>query len=192
MNLMVFYSCCALCSGAEMFIFKWRFICSSCRSCLKETLHNRTVGRFRTAEWRKNCRARPGMHSLAGQFFVILPSWVFQLSCCVRSLKKWRRQRQQINYLIGSRRKNNRAARAARFWCNFSTKSAKRRREIFIFVALTTTRARSSKSFILCLYMKAICAKQAKVHFAYLVQRDQHGIIAKQLTLRKVLFYYKV
>ena len=44
---------------------------------------------------------------------------------------------------------------------------------------LTITRARSSKSFILCLYMKTIRAKQAKVHSAYLVQRDQHGIIAK-------------
>ena len=43
--------------------------------------------------------------------------------------------------------------------------------------------ARSSKSSILSLYMKTIRAKQAKVHFAYLVQRDQHGIIiAKHLT----------
>ena len=52
-------------------------------------------------------------------------------------------------------------------WCNVLTYSAKRRREIFIFEVLTTTRARNSKSFILCLYMKTICAKQAKVHFAY-------------------------
>ena len=53
---------------------------------------------------------------------------------------------------------------------------------------MTTTRVRSSKSFILCLYMKTIRAKQAKVHFAYFVQRDQRGIIAKHLTYRKVLF----
>ena len=30
--------------------------------------------------------ARPGMHSLAWHFFVILRSWVFRLFCCVRSL----------------------------------------------------------------------------------------------------------
>ena len=41
------------------------------------------------------------------------------------------------------------------------------------------TRGRSSKSFTLCLYMKTIRAKPAKVQFAYFVQRDQHGIIAK-------------
>ena len=45
-----------------------------------------------------------------------------------------------------------------------------------------TTRARSSNSFILCLYMKTIRAKQAKVHSAYFVERDQHGIIAEDLT----------
>ena len=52
----------------------------------------------------------------------------------------------------------------------------------FIFEVLTTTRARSSKSFTLCLYMKTIRTKLAKVQFAYFVQRDQHGIIAKDLT----------
>ena len=34
----------------------------------------------------KKCRVRLGMHSLALLFFVILPSWVFQPSCCVSSL----------------------------------------------------------------------------------------------------------
>ena len=51
-----------------------------------------------------------------------------------------------------------------------------------------TTEARSSKSFILCLYMKSIRAKQAEVHPAYFGQRDQHGIIARDLTYRKVQF----
>ena len=37
---------------------------------------------------------------------------------------------------------------------------------------MTTTRARTSKSFILCLNMKTIRAKQAKVHSAYFVQRS--------------------
>ena len=41
---------------------------------------------------------------------------------------------------------------------------------------MTTTRARSSKSFILCLNMKTLRAKQAKVHSAYFVQREKHGI----------------
>ena len=45
-----------------------------------------------------------------------------------------------------------------------------------------TTGARSSRSFILCLYKNTIFAEQQKVHFAYFVQRDQHEIIAKHLT----------
>ena len=77
-------------------------------------------------------------------------------------------------------KKNNRAARATRFLV--VTLSAKRRGEIFIFEVLTTARARSSKSFILCLYMKTIRTKQAKVQFAYFLQHDQHGIITKDLT----------
>ena len=36
--------------------------------------------------------------------------------------------------------------------------------------------------------MKSIRAKQAKVHSAYFVQRDQHRIMAKDLTWRKVQF----
>ena len=60
-------------------------------------------------------------------------------------------------------RKNNRATRAARFLVQFSTWSAERRSEIFSFEVLTTTRAVSCKPFILCLYVKAIRAKLAKV-----------------------------
>ena len=59
---------------------------------------------------------------------------------------------------------------------------------IFIFEVLTTTRARSNKSFILCLYTKTTRAKQAKAHSSCFVQRDQQGIIAKDLTLRQVFF----
>ena len=36
--------------------------------------------------------------------------------------------------------------------------------------------------------MKTIRAKQAEVHFAYFVHYDQHVIIAKHLTSRKVIF----
>jgi len=32
----------------------------------------------------KKCRARPGIHPLARNFFVILSSWVLQPSCCVK------------------------------------------------------------------------------------------------------------
>ena len=74
-------------------------------------------------------------------------------------------------------RKNNRAARAARFLaqsvhvvCQITTRN-------FIFKVLTTTRARSSTSFTLCLNMKAIRAEQGKVPVAYFTQRDQHEII---------------
>ena len=76
-------------------------------------------------------------------------------------------------------KKNNRAARAARFLVQcFDVVCQKRRREIFIFEVLTATGSRSSKSFLLCLYTKTIRDKQAKEHSAYFVQRDQHGIIA--------------
>ena len=44
------------------------------------------------------------------------------------------------------------------------------------------TQARNIKSFFLWLYLKAIRAKQAKVHFASVVQRDRHGIVAKRFT----------
>ena len=93
----------------------------------------------------------------------------------------------QINDLIDWIRKNNRAARAARFLVQFLDLFSKWRRDIFIFDVLTTTQARSSKSFILSLYMKTIRAKQARVHFGYFVQSDQFGIITKHLTQRKVL-----
>ena len=88
-------------------------------------------------------------------------------------------------------KKNNRAACAARFLVQYfevvcQTTS---QREIFIFEVLTTTGARSSKSFTLCLYMKTIRAKQAKVHSAYFVRRDQHGIIAKDLTQSSILLW---
>ena len=70
------------------------------------------------------------------------------------------------------------------FCYNFLMLSAKQQSEIFIFEVLTTTQTRSSKSFILCLYVKIICAKQAKVHFACFVRHDQRGIIRKlSLTL---------
>ena len=36
--------------------------------------------------------------------------------------------------------------------------------------------------------MKTIRTKQAKVHFAYFVQHEQHGLIAKDLTYHKAQF----
>ena len=83
-------------------------------------------------------------------------------------------------------KKNNRAACAARFLvqCFEVVCQTTSQREIFIFEVLTTTRARSSKLFTLCLYMKTIRAKQVKVHSAYF---DQNGIIAKDLTQSSIL-----
>ena len=50
----------------------------------------------------------------------------------------------------------------------FLTQSAKQQHKVFIFEVLRQQimRASSSKSFILCLNVKTICTKQAKVHFA--------------------------
>ena len=79
-------------------------------------------------------------------------------------------------------KKNNRAARAARFLVQCFDVVCQTRREIFIFEVLTTTRARSSKSFTLCLYMKTFRTKLAKMQCAYFVQRDQHGIIVNDFT----------
>ena len=60
----------------------------------------------------------------------------------------------------------------AMFWWSLPHHEVK----FFTFEALTTTLARISKSSTLCVYMKSIRAKQAKVlHFVYLVQRDQNG-----------------
>ena len=87
-----------------------------------------------------------------------------------------------------SNEEKNRAARAARFlWYNSLTYSTKWRREILIFLVLTTTRARRGKSLILLLYMKTTRAKQAKVHSAYF---DQHGIITLQSSILMWRFRY--
>lgn len=44
----------------------------------------------------------------------------------------------------------------------------------FQIEAVTTTRARSRKRLVLCLYKKIIRADQVKGAFIHLVQRDQH------------------
>ena len=46
----------------------------------------RTVGRLRTAEWRKNVARHRAFPVSRDTFFVILPSSAFQPSCCVSSL----------------------------------------------------------------------------------------------------------
>ena len=104
----------------------------------------------------------------------------------IRELKIWRRQRRRqrhksMIWLVEWRKIIVLHVQHA-FWCSVLTQSAKRRREIFIFEVLTTTGPRSSKYFLLCLYTKTIRGKQAKVHSAYFVQRDQHGKIARDLT----------
>ena len=53
--------------------------------------------------------------------------------------------------------------------------------EIFIFQVLKTKRAHSSKSFILCLYLKSICVNQVKGPSAHFVQCDQQNDKCKTL-----------
>ena len=84
----------------------------------------------------------------------------------------------QTNDLIGWMRKNNRAARAARFLVQILD---------YTFVVFqTTTRQREfaavNLSFLAFTSLITIRAKQAKVPLVYFVQRDQRGIIAKYLT----------
>ena len=86
----------------------------------------------------------------------------------------------QINDLIGWIQKNNRAARAARFFV-----------QLFDTVCQTTTwnshlrfwEQRESSVVNLSLFaLKTIRSKQVKVSFAYYAQRDQIGIMANHLT----------
>ena len=114
--------------------------------------------------------------------------------------KIWRRQRQRqrhrsIIWLVEWRKIIVLHVRHA-FWCNVLTKSAKLQREIFIFEVLTTTWARRSKSFILCLYMKNIRAKQVKVHSTYIAQCDhfvwrltRDWLTTKEMSYLNFVFY---
>ena len=84
----------------------------------------------------------------------------------------------QTNDLIGSLRKNNCAARAARFLVQILD---------CIFVVFQTTTgqcefAAANLSFLAFTSLITIRAKHAKVPLVYFVQRDQRGIIAKYLT----------
>ena len=81
-----------------------------------------------------------------------------------------------MNDLSGRMRKNNRAAHAARFSVLFVRVVCQS------FKVLTTTPGGSTISSILCLSMKTIRFKLAKVLFTYFVQREQLGIIAKHVT----------
>ena len=77
-------------------------------------------------------------------------------------------------------KKHNSDARAAPFLAQFVDVGFVKYSVLRFWRQLDT--AAVNLSLILCLYMKTIRAKQAKVHFAYFVQRDHHGIIAKHLT----------
>ena len=62
----------------------------------------------------KKCRTRPEMHCLVRHFFVILPSWVFQPSCCVMSLidHRWHQN------VIRAKKGATRAVRRLCHWCS--------------------------------------------------------------------------
>ena len=59
-----------------------------CVRCKRPLIHNKTAGKTHDGRMMKKYRARLCIPGLARQFFVILPSWTFQPSCCIRSLLK--------------------------------------------------------------------------------------------------------
>ena len=157
---------------------------------VKETLRNRTAWRFRTAEWRKNFRVTMGMQR---RFLVILPFWVFQPSRCVRSPKKRRRQRQRqgqhhksIIWSVGWGKRIVLHVRHA-LWCKFVPQSATWQCEILIFEGLMRTRARSGKSFLLCLLHENHLCQSSERSLRLFRTQDERRIIAKHLTQRKIL-----
>ena len=70
---------------------------------------------------------------------------------------------------------NNCAARLARSSVNFQIE------------ALTTTRARSRKHLVLCLYKKIVRADQVKGTFTHWVQRDQHTLTIAKLDFEETI-----
>ena len=73
-------------------------------------------------------------------------------------------------------KKNNRAARAARFFATMFWRSLPNDDVKFSYLRFWWQRELVTENLSLCLYMKTMRTKQAKVHLAYFVQRDQHGI----------------
>ena len=101
----------------------------------------------------------------------------------VREFKIWRRQSQRqrhksIIWLVEWRKIIVRHVWHAfweMFWRSLANDDVK-----FSYLRFWRQRELAAKkSFILCLYIKTNRAKQAKVHSAYFVQRDQHEIIGK-------------
>ena len=75
----------------------------------------------------------------------------------------------RINDLIGWVKKNNLAARAARFLVQLFDVVYQSTKWNFHFWGSDDNVALSSKPFILCFCMHTIRVKQAKVHFAYCI-----------------------
>lgn len=80
-------------------------------------------------------------------------------------------------------RESNRGARAARFLVQIFLRSLPNDDVKFSYL-MTTTTVNNSKSFV-CLCMKTIRVKQAKLQLADFVQRHRHGTITKHLIKRK-------
>ena len=101
-------------------------------------------------------------------------TWKFFLNWHFHN-REWHWQRQRHKDLIGwIGRKNNRAARTARFLVQVLNEVCETRAWNFhIWRSQADDNANP--------YMKTIRAKPAKMHFAYFVKRDQYGIIAKPL-----------
>ena len=85
-------------------------------------------------------------------------------------------------------RKNNRAARAARLFDGIFSPTVVCQTTTWNFHTLGSDDNASPQGEIF--YMKTIIhAKQENVQFAYFAQRDRHGKIAKNLTLKCDIFF---
>ena len=81
-------------------------------------------------------------------------------------------------------------------WWNLFNQTAVPRKERAYFghneeiraSAFTGLMAQDKTASVLCIYVKTIRAKQAKVSFAYFVRCGQHGIIAKHLNVTNKKF----
>ena len=101
-----------------------------------------------------------------------------------REFKKWLRQRQRqrhksMIWLVEWGKIIVLHVRHA-FWCNF-WRSLSDDDVKFAYLRLRRQRESAAVDLSFSMFTWTIHAKQAKVHFAYFVQRDQHGITAKHL-----------
>ena len=97
-----------------------------------------------------------------------------------RELKQRRRRRQRERHkTMGLISKNKSSARAFYVLYISLPSSAKQQREMTKFKVLWRTRAHDSEFFILLPYLNAIPSNPVPGYYAYIVQVERIGIIAK-------------